>query len=47
MGRIIQGNCLEVLRTLESNSIDQVVTSSPYLWLRDYKTIKQIWGGGG
>jgi DNA modification methylase len=28
--RIIQGNCLDVLKTLEGNSIDAVVTDPPY-----------------
>lgn len=30
MNKIIQGDCLEVMKTLEDNSIDLVVTSPPY-----------------
>ena len=33
---IIHGDCLEVLQTLEENSIDCCVTSPPYWGLRDY-----------
>lgn len=34
--KIIQGNCLEVMKTLEDNSIDLTVTSPPYDNLRTY-----------
>lgn len=34
---IIRGDCLEVMKTLEGNSIDLTVTSPPYDNLRDYK----------
>lgn len=34
---IIQGDCLEVMRTFPDKSIDLVVTSPPYDNLRDYK----------
>jgi DNA modification methylase len=34
--RIINGDCLEVLKTLPDESIDCVVTSPPYWALRDY-----------
>ena len=30
MYNILQGNCLEVLKTLEDNSVDSVVTDPPY-----------------
>ena len=30
MSQVIQGNCLDVLKTLEDNSIDLTVTSPPY-----------------
>ncbi len=40
--KIIQGNCLEVLKTLHDNSIDCCVTSPPYFGLRDYGTSEQI-----
>jgi len=36
MNEIIQGDCLEVMKTLEDNSIDLTVTSPPYDNLRDY-----------
>ena len=29
-GRVILGDCLEVLKTLEANSVDSVVTDPPY-----------------
>jgi len=37
MNKILQGDCLEVMKTLEDNSIDLTVTSPPYDNLRDYK----------
>lgn len=40
---ILQGNALEILRTLPDESIHCVVTSPPYWALRDYKTKPQIW----
>ncbi|HRR51741.1 MAG TPA: DNA methyltransferase [Candidatus Cloacimonas sp.] len=39
---IIQGNCLEILPTLESESVQCVVTSPPYFGLRDYGVEGQI-----
>ena len=36
MNEIINGDCLEVLKTLESESINCVITSPPYWQLRDY-----------
>lgn len=44
MYTIKQGDALEVLRTLEANSIDCCVTSPPYWGLRDYGTAE--WEGG-
>lgn len=41
---IIQGDCLEKLKTLEDKSIDCCITSPPYYGLRDYGTGK--WVGG-
>lgn len=35
--KVIQGDCLEVMKTLEDKSIDMVLTSPPYDNLRDYK----------
>ena len=40
----ITGNCLDILPTLEANSIQCCVTSPPYYGLRDYGTAK--WEGG-
>lgn len=37
LGRIINGNCAEVLSEIKSNSVDLIVTSPPYDDLRDYK----------
>jgi len=39
---IYNGSALEVLRTLPSKSVDCVVTSPPYFWLRDYGVDGQI-----
>ena len=41
---IIQGDCLEKLRTLDDKSVDCCITSPPYYGLRDYGTGK--WVGG-
>ena len=38
--KIYQGDCLEVMKELENNSIDLVVTSPPYDNLREYKGYK-------
>ena len=38
--KILQGNCLEVLKTLPDNLIDCCITSPPYWGLRDYGTAK-------
>jgi DNA modification methylase len=35
--KIIQGDCLEIMKTLEDKSIDMVLTSPPYDNLRTYK----------
>ena len=42
---ILEGNSLQVLKTLRDNSIDCCVTSPPYWGLRDYGLPKTIWGG--
>lgn len=39
---ILQGDCLEVLKTLDDQSIDCCVTSPPYYGLRDYGMTEQI-----
>ena len=42
--RVLQGNCLDSLQSLESGSVNCCVTSPPYWGLRDYGTA--IWKGG-
>jgi DNA modification methylase len=44
INKILQGNCIEVLKTLPDESIDCCVTSPPYFGLRDYGTAE--WEGG-
>ena len=44
MDKVINGDCLEVLKTLPDESIDCCVTSPPYYGLRDYGTGN--WVGG-
>lgn len=44
MSRIIQGDCMDVLKTIESESVNCCVTSPPYYGLRDYGT--GTWIGG-
>ncbi len=39
---ILQGDSLELLRTLPDNAVDCCVTSPPYYGLRDYKTDGQL-----
>ena len=43
-GTIYQGNSMDVLRTLDTESIDCCITSPPYWGLRDYGTA--TWAGG-
>ena len=40
--KIIQGDCLDVLKTLESESVNCCVTSPPYWALRDYGHADQL-----
>ncbi len=40
--RLFKGHAKEALRFLNSESIDCVITSPPYFWLRDYKVDGQI-----
>ena len=42
MNKILQGDALEVLTTLKSESIDCVITSPPYWGLRDYGVKGQL-----
>ena len=44
MSEIIQGDCLEVLKGIKSNSVNCCVTSPPYYGLRDYGTGEWIGG---
>ena len=39
---ILQGDSLEVLKTLESESVDCIITSPPYWALRDYGVVGQL-----
>jgi site-specific DNA-methyltransferase (adenine-specific) len=39
---IIQGDCRDVLEIMPSASINCIVTSPPYFWLRDYEVEGQI-----
>lgn len=43
VNEIIHGDCLEVMKTFENDSIDCVITSPPYYQLRDYGWTGQ-WG---
>jgi DNA modification methylase len=45
--RLIQGDVLQVLPKLESESVDLIVTSPPYWGLRDYGIQPSVWGGNG
>ena len=40
--RLLCGQAKESLRVLEDSSVDCVITSPPYFWLRDYKVDGQI-----
>ena len=42
--KVLKGDCLDVLKTLDDNSVDCIVTSPPYYGLRDYGTGE--WVGG-
>jgi DNA modification methylase len=44
VNRVILGNCIEVLKTLDAGSVQCCVTSPPYYGLRDYGTAQ--WTGG-
>jgi DNA modification methylase len=41
---ILQGDCIQQMKTLEAKSVDTVITSPPYYGLRDYGT--GTWVGG-
>lgn len=40
--RILQGDCLNVMKNLQNNSIDCCITSPPYFGLRDYQALEQL-----
>ena len=42
LNQVINGDCLEVMKTLDSESVDCVITSPPYWGLRDYGYEGQI-----
>lgn len=42
---VLQGHVIDMLRTLEQDSVQCVVTSTPYWGQRVYETEPQIWGG--
>jgi DNA modification methylase len=44
MMNLLQGNCLDILPTLEAESVQCCITSPPYFGLRDYGTA--TWEGG-
>lgn len=44
LNNVIQGDCIEVLKTIPDETIDCCVTSPPYYGLRDYGTGKWIGG---
>ena len=45
LNTIVEGHVLKVLKEFSDDSIDCVITSSPYYGLRSYNTEPQIWGG--
>jgi len=45
MNKIIQGDCLEVMKEMEAESVHMAVTSPPYWGLRDYGLEPSVWGG--
>lgn len=42
---ILKGNALSVLKNIPDNSIDTCMTSPPYMGLRNYETMNEIWDG--
>jgi len=40
--KILQGDCLDILKTIPDESVDCVVTSPPYWALRDYGVVGQL-----
>lgn len=44
-GQLFHGHVLDVLREMESESVDCVMTSPPYFGLRDYSVASLVWDG--
>lgn len=42
---ILEGDCIEQMRSLPAESVHLIVTSPPYFGLRDYKIPSSVWGG--
>ena len=42
INKVIQGDCLEVMKNIHDNSVDCCITSPPYWGLRDYGTEGQL-----
>ena len=46
LGKILCGDCREVLKRLPSESVDLVLYSPPYYGLRDYSSLAEaVWDG--
>jgi len=45
IGKIIQGDCREILKQMPEESVQCCITSPPYWGLRDYGLEPLIWGG--
>jgi DNA modification methylase len=43
--KILKGDCRDVLRSLDADSVQTCVTSPPYWGLRDYGIPPSVWGG--
>src|SRR5258708_44277 len=43
--KIKQGNVIDVLKKMRSNSVHCIITSPPYWGLRDYGIPPMVWGG--
>lgn len=42
---VLNGDCIEQMRTLPAESVQLIVTSPPYWGLRDYQIPPSVWGG--
>lgn len=43
--QILQGNCLQLLKSLPDQSVHCAISSPPYWQKRSYQTVPEIWGG--